>query len=110
MRIVTKKELLELPPYTLFRKWTHDVYLEDEWNIKTGKDFGAYSLSPDTEKSLEDLEPIWDWDGNLDLEDGSLYAVAEREDIQRMQDRLSLVMQKCDFETLKATGKEPWEV
>ena len=111
MRIVTKKELLELPPYTIFRAWEPSVYDYDEWVIKTGKDFGAYELSPNPAgDASEEVEPVYDWDGKLDEKDEQLFAVLEKQDIVLMQNRLALVMEKCDFAAIAATGIETFEV
>ena len=111
MRIVTKKELLELPPYTIFRAWEPNVWDFYDWQIKTGKNFGAYELSPNPEgDASEAVEPIYDWDGELDEKDEQLFAVLEKQDIVLMQNRLALVMEKCDFAAIAATGVETFEV
>ena len=111
MRIVTKPELLELPPYTMFRAWEPNVWNYYDWQIKVDKDFGAYELSPSPEGiDTENVEPIYDWDGQLDENDNQLFAVLEAKDIELMQKRLSLVMEKCDFNAISNAGKEPWEI
>lgn len=109
MRVVTKKELLELPPYTLFRAWEPSVWDFYDWQVKTGKNFGAYELSPDPAgDASEEVEPVYDWDGELDEKDGQLFAVLEKQDIVLMQNRLALVIEKCDFEQVRQIGREPW--
>lgn len=110
MRIVTKKELLELPPYTIFRAWEPNVWDYYDWQVKTGKDFGAFELSPDPEELGEAVEPVYDWDGQLDEKDNQLFAVLEKPEVELLQKRLALVMEKCDFAAVAKTGVEPYEV
>jgi len=108
MRFVTKKELLEMPPFTMFRPTTCDSVesCKGEPEIKTGMDFGAICFLP---MSIhEDVEETYDWDGNLDLEDTDKFIVFEKEDIELLQKRLALVLENCDFEKVHQIGCNPY--
>ena len=111
MRIVTKQELLKLPPYTMFREWVPTSWNYYDWDIKTGQTFGAFEFSPSPEgRDDEDLEPVYDWDGQLDYEDNQLFAVLEKKDIELMQKRLALIIEKGGFDAISNAGKETWEI
>lgn len=110
MRVVNKKELLEMPPYILFRKCYHGMIqsCEGEAEIKTGQDFGAIGLLPGFSLH-EDVAETWDWDGKVDVEENETFLVFEKPDIELLQKRLELVMKECDFGKVAQIGCEAEE-
>lgn len=108
MRFVTKAELLQMPPFTMFRPTYSDSVNNcyDGPEIKTGMDFGAICFLP---MGLhEEVAETYDWDGNLDLDDTDKFIVFEKEDVELLQKRLALVLENCDFEQVRQIGREPW--
>lgn len=104
MRFVTKNELLEMPPFTMFRPTLSDCVASctGEPEIKTGMDFGAICFLP---MGLhEEVAETYDWDGKIDLEDTDKFIVFEKEDIELLQKRLALVLENCDFEKVRQIG------
>ena len=110
MRVVNKKELLEMPPYILFRKCYHGMIesCTGEAEIKVGQDFGAIGLLPGFSLH-EEVEETWDWDGKLDVEEDETFLVFEKADIELLQKRLELVMNECDFGKVAQIGCEASE-
>lgn len=106
MRIVTKQELLELPPYTFARECPNGDFrgVSDEVIIKTGTDFGAFSLLQGFHVN-EDVLETWDWDGNVDVDDDAMFVVYEKEDLSLLMKRLMLVIARCDFTKIAQVGK-----
>lgn len=97
-------------PYVIFRAWEPNAWDFYDWQVKTGKDFGAFELSPDPEDRDEAVEPAHDWDGQLDENDNQLFVVLEKPEVELLQKRLDLVTEKCDFAAVAKTGVEPCEV
>ena len=106
MRIVTKQELLELPPYTFARECPNGDFrgVSDEVIIKTGTDFGTFSLLQSFHVK-EDVLETWDWDVNVDVDDDAMFVVYEKEDLSLLMKRLMLVLARCDFTKIAQTGK-----
>lgn len=110
MRFVTKEELLQMPPFTMFRPTSSDCVesCHGEPEIKTGMDFGAICFLP---MGLhEEVAETYDWDGKLDIEDTDTFIVFEKEDVELLQKRLALVLENCDFEQVRKIGKNPYEM
>lgn len=110
MRVVNKKELLEMPQYILFRKCYHGMAqsCEGEAEIKSGQDFGAIGLLPGFSLH-EEVKETWDWDGKVDVEEDDTFLVFEKADIELLQKRLELVMTECDFDKVAQIGCEAEE-